>query len=97
MARYAYDSQGNITNHGIICATDLKIYDKDKDYYCTTPGCTARYHLRSAQKESAAFVSYHKEDHISLKCLVKDRFKSTKYREDLFSLENCFDRILSIQ
>lgn len=65
-------------------------------FYCTTPGCRAKMHVRSPQKASACFVSYDISEHTGgVLCHIKDKFNPDHYEEDLFSLKNVFDNILS--
>lgn len=90
MAKYAYNSKGILLD-----AAKLSLHDSEC-YHCSTPGCNAPMFPRNVQKESACFVSYNRDDHIGgYLCLVKDHFKPDVYDEKNFSLDDCFEKILS--
>ncbi len=93
MAKYAYSVLGG-TKDDIVDAANLPLHSKG-DFYCTTPECSARMYVRSPQKASACFVSYHVSDHTGgAACHLKDQFKPDQYDEKLFSLEKLFHNLL---
>lgn len=95
MAKYAYTVPYGSDNKKIDAAK-LPLHNNKKIYYCTTPGCCAKMHVRSPQKSSACFVSFHANDHTGgVLCHLKDQFKPDKYDEKLFSLENFFNNLFS--
>ena len=92
MAKYAYTTPYGI--NGYLCdAADLQIHDR-RNFYCSTPGCTARMFVRSPQRKSATFVTYRHEHHTGGPyCQLKDQFQSDKYDESKFNLQRFFDNI----
>ncbi len=94
MAKYAY-RVSNGTENDKIDAAMLPLHGNGI-FYCTTPGCKARMHVRSPQKTSACFVSYDISEHTGgTICHLKDRFKPDQYDENFFSLERLYNNLLT--
>ena len=93
MAKYAYRFP-NGTKNDRVDAAELPLHGNGV-FYCTTPGCQAKMHVRNPQKNSACFVSYDVGDHTGgILCHLKDKFRPDHYEEKEFSLNNFFDNIL---
>lgn len=94
MAKYAYRIPNGNPNSKVDAA-DLPLHGNGV-FYCTTPGCRARMHIRSPQKPSACFVSYDIAEHTGgVLCHLKDKFRPEHYNENLFSLETFFNNLFT--
>lgn len=83
------------SNNGpIIAARDIRVTDKDDEYYCATIGCHAKMSIVKAGHMDEAFFRRKSSspDHISGKCFRCGMiFDKTIYDETLFRKDKAFD------